>query len=189
MDYTVHGILRARISEWVARDWTQVSRIAGGFFTNWAAREAQESSGERLSAGTTHHQTAGLRSRIDLVKLRIHSSLRKMWMWQLFNLIESKFLHPQSQVYCKVCNIVKCLSLQPGCPDWAGGPWAIDWIPQIYKEIIILTFYGLFVAFICKMGTIMPCISLVWGWIRWSKCIEKCVVHCNWSINVNCHYY
>ena len=50
LDYTVHGILQARILEWVAfpfsrgssqpRDWTQVSRIAGGFFTNWAIREA-----------------------------------------------------------------------------------------------------------------------------------------------------
>ena len=44
--YTVHGILQARILEWVAfpfsrgssqpRDRTQVSRIAGGFFTSWA---------------------------------------------------------------------------------------------------------------------------------------------------------
>ena len=44
MDYTVHGILQARILEWVAfpfsrgssqfRDQTQVSRIAGGFFTS-----------------------------------------------------------------------------------------------------------------------------------------------------------
>ena len=52
MDYTVHGILQARILEWVAftfsrgssqsRDQTQVSHIAGGFFTSWAAREAQE---------------------------------------------------------------------------------------------------------------------------------------------------
>ena len=49
MDYTVHGILQARIVEWVAfpfsrgssqpRDGSQVSRIAGGFFTNWAIRE------------------------------------------------------------------------------------------------------------------------------------------------------
>ena len=49
-DYTVHGILQARILEWVAfpfsrgssqpRDQTQVSRIAGGFFTSWATREA-----------------------------------------------------------------------------------------------------------------------------------------------------
>ena len=52
MDYTVHGILQTRILEWVAfplsrgssqpRDQTQVSRIAGGFFTSWATREAQE---------------------------------------------------------------------------------------------------------------------------------------------------
>ena len=52
MDHTVHGILQARILEWVAfpfprgsyqpRDQTQVSRIAGGFFTSWASREAQD---------------------------------------------------------------------------------------------------------------------------------------------------
>ena len=51
MDYTVHGILQARILEWVAfmfsggssqhKDWTQVSHIAGGFFISWATREAQ----------------------------------------------------------------------------------------------------------------------------------------------------
>ena len=44
MDYTVHGIIQARIQEWVAflfsrgspqpRDQTQVSRIVGRFFTN-----------------------------------------------------------------------------------------------------------------------------------------------------------
>ena len=52
MDYTVHGILQARILEWVAfpfsrgfsqpRDQTQVFHIAGGFFASWATREAQE---------------------------------------------------------------------------------------------------------------------------------------------------
>ena len=52
MDYSVHGILQARILEWVAfpfsraspqpRDWTQVSSIAGGFFTNWAIRGIQQ---------------------------------------------------------------------------------------------------------------------------------------------------
>ena len=50
MDYTVHGILQARILEWVPfflsrgssqpRDRTQVSCIAGGFFTIWATGEA-----------------------------------------------------------------------------------------------------------------------------------------------------
>ena len=52
MDYTVHWHLQARILEWVAfpfsrgssqpRDWTQVSRIAGGFFTSWATRETHD---------------------------------------------------------------------------------------------------------------------------------------------------
>ena len=52
MDYTVHGILQARILEWVAfpfsrgssqpRDQTQVSCISGRLFTSWATREAQE---------------------------------------------------------------------------------------------------------------------------------------------------
>ena len=50
MDCIVHGILQARILEWTdfpfsrgssqPRDRTQVSCIAGGFFTNWAIREA-----------------------------------------------------------------------------------------------------------------------------------------------------
>ena len=50
IDSTVHGILQARILEWVAfpfsrgssqpRDWAQVSGIAGEFFTSWAMREA-----------------------------------------------------------------------------------------------------------------------------------------------------
>ena len=49
MDCTVHGILQVRILEWAAvsfsrassqpRDRTQVSRIAGGFFTSWSRRE------------------------------------------------------------------------------------------------------------------------------------------------------
>ena len=51
MDYTEHGILQARIQEWVAfsfsrgssppRNHTHVSRIAGRLFTTWATREAQ----------------------------------------------------------------------------------------------------------------------------------------------------
>ena len=50
MDYIVHGILCARMLEWIAfpfsrgssqpRDWTQVSCIASRFFTSWAIREA-----------------------------------------------------------------------------------------------------------------------------------------------------
>ena len=53
MAYIVHEILQARILEWVVvflfskgssqpRDQTQVSYIAGRFFTNWTTKEAQE---------------------------------------------------------------------------------------------------------------------------------------------------
>ena len=48
---SVHGILQAKILEWIAilfsrassqpKDWTQVSCIAGRFFIIWATREAQ----------------------------------------------------------------------------------------------------------------------------------------------------
>ena len=51
-NYTVRGILQARILEWVAfpfskgssqpRDWTQISDVAGRFFTSWATKEAQK---------------------------------------------------------------------------------------------------------------------------------------------------
>ena len=50
-DSSVHGVLQARILEWVAisssrgsslpRDWSQVSCTAGRFFTVWATSEAQ----------------------------------------------------------------------------------------------------------------------------------------------------
>jgi len=49
-DSSIHGILQARILKWVTihfsrgssqpRDWTQLSLIAGRFFTVWATREA-----------------------------------------------------------------------------------------------------------------------------------------------------
>ena len=53
--FSVHGVLQARILEWVAisfskgsdrpRDWTWVSCVAGRFFTVWATREAPRSQG------------------------------------------------------------------------------------------------------------------------------------------------
>ena len=74
-----HGILQARILKWVAftfstgssqpRDWTQVSWIAGEFFTNWAIREAQKSALVQFSSVTQscltlcdpmNHSTPGL---------------------------------------------------------------------------------------------------------------------------------
>ena len=58
MDYTVHEILQSRILEWIAflfsrgssqpRDQTQVSCIAGGFFTSWVTRKTQYRSGQPI---------------------------------------------------------------------------------------------------------------------------------------------
>ena len=66
MDYIVHGILQARILEWVAfpfsrgfsqpRDGTQVSHIVDGFFTSWATIETVTSGG--LNAVSTENQLA-----------------------------------------------------------------------------------------------------------------------------------
>ena len=54
-----HGILQARILEWVAypfsrgssqpRDWTQVSCIAGGFFTSWVTGKPENTGVGSLS--------------------------------------------------------------------------------------------------------------------------------------------
>ena len=59
MDYTDHGILQARILEWVAfpfsrgssqpREQTQVSHIAGGFFTSWATGKHKNTRAGNLS--------------------------------------------------------------------------------------------------------------------------------------------
>ena len=59
LDYTVHGILQARILEWVAvpfsrgssqpRNQTYVSHIVGTFFTSWATREARNTGVGSLS--------------------------------------------------------------------------------------------------------------------------------------------
>ena len=59
MGYAVHGILQARILEWVGfpfsrvssqpRDQTQVSNIAGGFFTSWATGKHESTGVDNLS--------------------------------------------------------------------------------------------------------------------------------------------
>ena len=61
MNYIVHRVLQARILEWVAfpfssrssqsRDRTQVSCTAGGFFTSWATREAQNEANAAIKQG------------------------------------------------------------------------------------------------------------------------------------------
>ena len=93
MDYTVHGILQARILEWVAfsfsrgsskpRDHTQVSHIAGGFFTCWATGEALA-----LGSITTNKASGGdgipaelFQILNDAIKV-LHSICQQIWKAQ-----------------------------------------------------------------------------------------------------------
>ena len=88
VDYTIHGILQARILEWVAfsfsrgssqpRDWTQVSHIAGRFFTSWATREAQI----RVRQGIIH--AVSLSKNICLVKKFIWLFFSVSYWTQIF---------------------------------------------------------------------------------------------------------
>ena len=88
---SVHGILQARILEWIAislsrlssqrSNQTQVSCLAGRFFTDWATREAQVSS-------------LVFRSLIRFELFFIHG------MWKYSNFI---LLHELSSVFSTVC--------------------------------------------------------------------------------------
>ena len=82
----VHGILQARTLEWVAfpfskgssqlRDWTQVSRIAGGFFTGWATRDACELHGEGKDRQTRRQETPAQKAHL----LCLFSVTPRQWL-------------------------------------------------------------------------------------------------------------
>ena len=71
-DYTIHGILLATILEWVAfafsrgssqsRDQTQVSHIAGRFFTSWANREYHHRSMQKFPTVFETSYTLGVKT-------------------------------------------------------------------------------------------------------------------------------
>ena len=77
MACTVHGILQARILEWVAfpfsrgssqpKNRTRVSCIAGGFLTSWATREAQTRVDAKHPAG---HRTV-LHNRFSQLRMSV----------------------------------------------------------------------------------------------------------------------
>ena len=90
---SVHGILQARILEWVAisfsrgssqpRDWTQVSCIAGRCFNLWATREALIFWGRLIKWFTTGSVTLqGNPNQGDLT-LKDNVSLPTYFAWEL----------------------------------------------------------------------------------------------------------
>ena len=86
---SVHGILQARILEWVAipfsresskpRDQTQVSCTAGSFFTSWATREAQYMKGIRPS--WVYFRNARFISHEGLSIICWHIKRGKRWLY------------------------------------------------------------------------------------------------------------
>ena len=80
MDYTVRGILQARILLWAtfpfsrrssqSSDQTQVSHTAGRFFTSWATREAQEPGETYPSLSALPEETDGRKGPLLVPKLQ-----------------------------------------------------------------------------------------------------------------------
>ena len=90
MDYTVHGILQARILEWVVfsfsrgssqpRDQTQVSWIAGRFFTSWTTSSVQFSHSV-LSDSLRPHESQHARPPCPSPTPRVHANSRPSNRW------------------------------------------------------------------------------------------------------------
>ena len=111
MDYTVHGILQARILEWVAfvfsressqpRDWAQVSCIASGFFTSWAIREAQEYWSGQSIPSPVDLPNPGIEPgfpvlQADSLPTELSGKPQKLWLNSIFFFFSSK----SSQLIC-----------------------------------------------------------------------------------------
>ena len=107
MDCIVYGILQARILEWVAfpfsrgssqpRDRTQVSLIAGRFFTSWATREAQEYWSGTSFLGVVLEGLAGLHRTVQLLQRYWSGHRLGYWIlryWIIQHYWKPKLPHP-----------------------------------------------------------------------------------------------
>ena len=113
MDCTVHGILQARTLEWVTapfsrrssqlRGQTQVSRVAGGFLTSWATREAQ---------------------RYSLPHLFV--VLRLFFIWTIFKVC-TKFVTTLLLFYILVFWPLGMWDLSSPARDWTCSPYIGRW--------------------------------------------------------------
>ena len=94
MDYTVHGILQARIPEWVAvpfsrgsfqpRDWTEVSRIAGCFFTSWATREDSDTIYLEIASDSLVKSQSYKTAKLPPLQMSItHADCRLCYRWEV----------------------------------------------------------------------------------------------------------
>ena len=126
-DYTVHGILQARILEWVAfpfsmrssqpRDQTQVSLIAGGFFTSWATRKVVTWTKNHLwvgadNSGVLFHWAIPLVLNSSPFKLVLSSfkliSVKHQKATQFCCTIPNCFQFSNQNIFCQDINNTEC---------------------------------------------------------------------------------
>ena len=142
---SVHGILQARILEWVAmlfsrgssrpRDWTQVFCIAGRFFTVWAIGGVLWWGLNWWKALWIHYPFA-LRPSFTQVSSRNMNSIPVLWeinffvWWMTFIFYFFFFLHSphphrwvtfNSRAPCQLCRYSLRTALQPETSSFLGS--------------------------------------------------------------------
>ena len=126
----VHGILQTRILKWAAypfsrgssqpRDWTQVSCIAGRFFTIWATRKLFK-------------VPAAMLGELGLSVRRSIASLRRSFQWWQGTLILQRSVSvppppADKQPFCTFvllcnCNSLVITTVRTAQPHWRLGDW------------------------------------------------------------------
>ena len=122
--YTVHGILQARILDWVAypfsrgasqpRNQTQVSQISGRFFTRWSIRDSQEySSGYPIPSPvglpTPRIEPGSLTLQVDSLPAELPGNQYCIWKNKSDSIIRSVHFYfnfcvllPVLYIFCKI---------------------------------------------------------------------------------------
>ena len=135
MDYTVNGILQARILEWVAfpfssgssqpRDWTQVSHIAGRFFTSWATGKPKNTGVGRLFLLQCTLQPRNLNG---VSCVAVDSLPTELWQKPCTYIMTAKIkMLKEPRIFICIINFHIC-SNKLKCTTWQGliFIWVID---------------------------------------------------------------
>ena len=140
---SLHGILQARILEWVdisfsrkssrLRDWTQVFHIAGRHFNLWATREAQSNWGFLsiflsfflFLMWTIFNIFIEFVTILLLFYLFVRLLVVDFWPWGMWNLSSSN----------------KDRTLTPSTGTWSLNPWTDRGIP-VWGVLIKLNHQG-----------------------------------------------
>ena len=115
-DFSVHGILQARILEWVAipffmghsqpRDWTWVSCTAGRLFTIWTSREAQNKLEQKVNPL--------IRGSVFILCPSVYGDIGSLSQTEPDPLGSNSQFHSLLPVWCWA--VTHCLLYAPVCP-------------------------------------------------------------------------